>query len=91
MKIPLLWMEIILVDRKFSYSLEGLEEAPLFLFYIRQNKLNIPENSIFSREAVTEKILTEYQEQHFGKSWEETLKQYQEASQEDLVLSKRMN
>ena len=91
MKIPLLWMEILMVDRKFSYSLEGLEDAPLFLFYIRQNKLSIPENEIFSRELVTEKTITEYKDQHFGKSWEETLQQYQDGSQESLTLSKKMN
>ena len=91
MKIPLLWMEILMVDRKFSYSLEGLEDAPLFLFYIRQNKLSIPENEIFSRELVTEKTITEYKDQHFGKSWEDTLQQYQDYSQESLTLSKKMN
>ena len=91
MKLPLLWMEILLIDRKYSYSLNGIENAPLFLFYIRQNKLNIPENDLFAREEVTEKTITEYKDQHFEKSWEETLKEYQEFSQQDLSLSKKMN
>ena len=91
MKLPLLRMEILLLDREYSYSLEGMEDAPLFLFYIRQNKLNIPENNLFAREEVTEKIITEYKDQHFGKSWEEMLKEYHDCSQKDLVLSKKMN
>ena len=91
MKIPLLWMEIILLDRKYSYTLQGMEDASLFLFYIRQNQLNIPENNIFSREEVTEKIIEEYKDQHFGKSWEETLEGYQNDSLKNVILSKKWN
>ncbi len=91
MKLPLLRMNVLLMDRKYSYTLEGMQDASLFLFYICQNKLNISENSIFSREEVTERTITEYKDQHFGKSWEETLQEYQDLSQENLILSKKMN
>ena len=89
-KLPLLRMEILLMDRKYSYSLEGIEDAPLFLFYIRQNRLNIPENDIFSKEEVTERTLTEYKDTHCLPLWNHVLERYQNEAeqQEEFVLKK---